>query len=260
MERAIAGGQTKLVAFVHAETSTGVLQPHAEIVRAAKAAGALVVVDCVTSLGGVPVAIDAWGVDAAYAGTQKCLGVPPGLSPVTFSAAALDRVAKRRTRCPSWYLDVQLLGTYWGGERVYHHTAPVNMVYALGAGLAQVLAEGLEERFARHRRIAAGFWRGLAVLGLECHVPEPLRLPQLTAIRVPDGVDELAARRSIREKHRIEIGGGLGPLKGRIWRVGLMGHGARTESVVRVLAAFGDVLAAAGRKADLAAALRAATS
>jgi alanine-glyoxylate transaminase/serine-glyoxylate transaminase/serine-pyruvate transaminase len=255
---AIRGGPTRLVAFVHAETSTGVLQQPRPIASAAREAGALVVLDCVTSLCGAQVQLDEWGIDAAYAGTQKCLSAPPGLSPVSFSARALERIAARRRKPPSWYLDVSLLGSYWGGERAYHHTAPISMVYALAAALDDVVQEGLEPRFLRHRDVAGALYRGLGALGLECLVPAALRTPMLTSVRVPEGVDELAARRLLRERHRIEIGGGLGTLKGRIWRIGLMGHGARLESVVRVLAALGDALAQQGRAADVAAAVRAA--
>jgi alanine-glyoxylate transaminase/serine-glyoxylate transaminase/serine-pyruvate transaminase len=258
MVAAIRGGATRIVAFVHAETSTGVLQPPAAILAAAADVGALTLLDCVTSLAGAPVDIDAWKVDAAYSGTQKCLGVPPGLSPVTFSAAALERIRRRRAKPPSWYLDVSLLGGYWGGERVYHHTAPISMVYALAAGLDEVLEEGLAARHRRHRDVADAFHRGLDALGLRCVVDAPLRTPMLTSIHVPDGIDDASARRLLRQRHRIEIGGGLGPWKGRVWRVGLMGHGARIASVVRVLTAFADVLTTAGKPADLAAALRAA--
>lgn len=256
--RAIRGGPTRAVAFVHAETSTGVLQPPREILAAAKAHGALTIVDCVTSLGGVDVSVDAWGVDAAYSGTQKCLSVPPGLAPLTFSDAAMARAKQRKQRSPSWYLDVNLLGAYWGGDRVYHHTAPVSMVYALAAGLDEVAEEGLEERQARHRSAAQALYRGLEPLGLVCLVPPAVRLPMITSIRVPDGVDEAAVRRHLLGQHRIEIGGGLGSLKGRIWRVGLLGSGARQGSVLRVLAGLGDALSAQGRRVDVAAALRAA--
>ena len=258
MVAAIRGGPTRLVAFVHAETSTGVLTDPEPIVTAAADVGALTVLDCVTSLGGTPVCIDEWGVDAAFSGTQKCLSVPPGLSPVTFSDRALEKITGRRTPTPSWYLDVGMLSGYWGGDRAYHHTAPISMVYALEAGLKQVHEEGLPARFARHESVAAALYRGLEVLGLDCLVPAESRTPMLTTALLPEGLDEVGLRRAIRERHHIEIGGGLGALKGRVWRIGLMGHGARTTSVLRVLAAIGDVLHEAGQPVDTAAALRAA--
>lgn len=255
---AVAGGPTRLVAMVHAETSTGVLTDPRPIAAAARAAGALLLLDCVTSLGGAPVELDAWGVDAAFSGTQKCLSVPPGLSPVALSDRALERIAARRSGPGTWYFDVSLLQGYWGGERTYHHTAPISMVYALAAGLREALAEGLEARFARHREVAEALYRGLEVLGLSCSVEAAHRTPMLTTVALPSGFDELTARRTIRQRHRIEIGGGLGPWAGRVWRIGLMGHGARLSSVLRVLAAIGDVLHEAGRTVDVAAALRAA--
>jgi alanine-glyoxylate transaminase/serine-glyoxylate transaminase/serine-pyruvate transaminase len=213
--------------------------------------------DCVTSLGGVPVEIDKWGVDVAFSGTQKCLSVPPGLSPVTFSARALQRIAERKTRVPSWYFDVGLLSGYWGGERAYHHTAPISMVYALASGLEQARREGLPKRFDRHRQVADSLYRGLEALGLQCLVPVGMRTPMLTTVLLPEGVDEAQLRKTIRDRHQIEIGGGLGSLKGRVWRIGLMGHGARLTSVSRVLAAMADVLAQAGVKLDPGAAMAA---
>lgn len=256
---AIQAGPTRLVAVVHAETSTGVLMDPTSIARAARDAGALMMLDCVTSLGGVPVKLDAWGIDAAFSGTQKCLSVPPGLAPLSLSERALERIAKRSSRPPSWYLDVGLLNGYWGGDRVYHHTAPVSMIYALAAGLRQVHEEGLELRFDRHREVAAALYRGLEPLGLGCLVASSERTPMLTTVSLPDGFDEATARRTIRDRHRIEIGGGLGSLKGRVWRIGLMGHGARMTSVTRVLTAMGDVLREAGHATDVSAAIAAAT-
>ena len=258
MIQAIRSGPTKVAAFVHAETSTGVLQPPREILQAAKAHGALTILDCVTSLGGVEVALDAWQVDASYSGTQKCLSVPPGLSPVSFSDAAMQKAKNRVTKSPSWYLDVNLLGGYWGGDRVYHHTAPISMVYGLAAGLDEVFEEGLEERRTRHRRVAEALWRGLEQLGLACLVASEIRTPMITSIRVPDGVDEIAVRKHLLSAHKIEIGGGLGTLKGRVWRIGLLGHGARMGSVLRVLSALGDALGAQGKRTDVGAALRCA--
>ncbi|MBK8979262.1 MAG: alanine--glyoxylate aminotransferase family protein [Planctomycetes bacterium] len=246
VRRAALAGPTRLVAFVHAETSTGVLQPTDGIVAAARDAGALVLADCVTSLGGVPVDVDAAGFDAAFSGTQKCLSVPPGLAPLTFGPRAMERVAARRAPPPSWYLDVAMLAGYWreGVQRAYHHTAPVAMVYALARGLDLVLDEGLAARWERHRQAAALLYAGLDELGLRCVVAPALRLPQLTTVAVPDGVDAEVVRRRLRDEHRIEIGGGLGAMKGRVWRIGLMGHGARPDVVRRLLAALRDVLAA----------------
>ncbi|MCA8942464.1 MAG: alanine--glyoxylate aminotransferase family protein [Planctomycetes bacterium] len=260
MAEAIAGGDTKVVGLVHAETSTGVLQPLAEIVGAARAAGALVVLDCVTSLGGVPVELDRLGVDAAYSGTQKCLSVPPGLAPLSFSERAFERIRSRAKPSTSWYLDAGLLSGYWGeGQRAYHHTAPISMIYGLAAGLDAALGEGLEERFARHADAAQRLHRGLEVLGLECLVPVELRTPMLTSVCVPDGVDELAVRKRLRQLHGIEIGGGLGSLAGRVWRIGLMGHGARPEVVQRLLAALGESLGSVGFRCDVGAAMSTAS-
>jgi alanine-glyoxylate transaminase/serine-glyoxylate transaminase/serine-pyruvate transaminase len=257
MADAIDAGATALVAVVHAETSTGVLQPIDEIAKITARAGALLVVDCVTSFCGVPVDLDRWGVDAAYSGSQKCLSVPPGLSPVSFSSRALDRVRARSGPPSSFYLDTGLLDAYWGEERVYHHTVPVSMIYGLAAGLDDVLEEGLSARHDRHRSAAQALYRGLEVLGLKCLVPTSQRTPMLTSVLVPDAVDEKAGRALLRERHRIEIGGGLGPLAGRIWRIGLMGHGARLSAVTRVIAGLADVLADAGVSVDLGASLRA---
>jgi len=257
MAKAIAAGDTKLVALVHAETSTGVLQPLPEIVAAAKQAGALMLLDCVTSLGGANVDLDALGIDAAFAGTQKCLSVPPGLAPLSFAEAALRKVADRTRPITSWYLDVNLLGAYWSSDRVYHHTAPVAMIYALAAGLDQVLAEGLENRIARHRQVAQDLYRGLEALGLSCLVEPSVRTPMLTSVLVPKGIDELEVRSKLRQRHNIEIGGGLGSLQGRIWRIGLMGWGASRNSVLRVISALGGELSAMGHACDLQAALEA---
>jgi alanine-glyoxylate transaminase / serine-glyoxylate transaminase / serine-pyruvate transaminase len=261
MIAAVRAGPTRVVAFVHAETSTGVLIDPAPIAAAAREVGALCVLDCVTSLGGTPVDIDGWGVDAAFSGTQKCLSVPPGLSPVTFSPRALERVAARARRPSTWYLDVGLLSGYWGGERVYHHTAPISMIFALRSGLEQMHAEGDDARFARHLDVAESLYRGLDVLGLGCLVPAEYRTPMLTTVALPDDIeDEAALRAVIRHESRIEIGGGLGPLVGRVWRIGLMGHGARPESVARVLTAIGDAFVSIGRDVDVAGALAAATT
>ncbi len=231
-----------LVALVHAETSTGAWQPVEEIARLAHEAGALVLLDTVTSLGGCPVEIDGWGIDASYSGTQKCLSCPPGLSPVTFSARAMARVASRHTPVRTWYFDLGLIGAYFGGERVYHHTAPVSMIYALSEALALVEEEGLEARFERHRANHGLLVEGAAALGLEPFVEEGKRLWMLNSIRVPDGSEEAGLRRALLERHGIEIGPGLGPLAGRVWRVGLMGESSRRANVERFLAAVSEEL------------------
>jgi alanine-glyoxylate transaminase/serine-glyoxylate transaminase/serine-pyruvate transaminase len=231
---AIERARPRLVAFVHAETSTGVHQPVPDIARVAREHGALVVLDCVTSLAGLPVCVDDWGVDAAYAGTQKCLSAPPGLSPVTLSERALARVRSRRSPVQSWYFDATLLDGYYGVERVYHHTAPVSSVLALAEALRLVDEEGLEARFARHREAARGLVSTLAPLGFEPLVEERHSLPMLTSLRLPDTATkagEAEIRRRLLDRHGIEVGGGLGKLAGAIWRVGLMGENARPESV-----------------------------
>jgi alanine-glyoxylate transaminase/serine-glyoxylate transaminase/serine-pyruvate transaminase len=247
--RAAGGKPFALLCAVHAETSTGALTDVAPLRGVADELGALLLADCVTSLGGLPVELDAWGVDAAYSGTQKCLGCPPGLAPVSFSRRAEERLRARKRPVQSWYLDLTLIASYWGTERVYHHTAPINMLYGLHEALRLALVEGLDARFARHARHARALWDGIAELGLELLAPESERLVPLTSIRVPAGVEEAAVRRHLLEREGIEIGGGLGPLKGRIWRIGLMGAGSTAENVARVLAALEQALGAQGYRA-----------
>src|SRR5262245_43658939 len=248
----------KLAALVHAETSTGAWQPLADAARVAHAHEALFLADCVTSLGGAPVEIDASEIDVAYSGTQKCLSCPPGLAPVTFGARALEALAARRTKVRSWYLDVTLLQQYWGEERVYHHTAPISMNYALREALRLVAEEGLAARFARHRLNHEALAAGLAPLGLSLAAEEGHRLPMLNAVTVPAGVDEARVRSRLLADDGIEIGGGLGPMKGRVWRIGLMGESSRRESVLSVLAALEVALAAEGHRVTPGAALAAA--
>jgi alanine-glyoxylate transaminase/serine-glyoxylate transaminase/serine-pyruvate transaminase len=231
IEDAVKETRPAIVAIVHAETSTGVENPIAGLADPIHDAGALLVVDCVTSLGGMPVEIDAWGVDAAYSGTQKCLSCPPGLSPVTLGDRAVAKLAARKTKVQSWYLDLSLVRAYWGQERAYHHTAPINMLYALHEAIAIVREEGLDARFARHRAAHEHLAASLGALGLDFVSEAGHRLPMLNAIVAPAGRDEAALRRALLEEHGIEIGGGLGDFKGRAWRVGLMGHGATTASV-----------------------------
>jgi len=242
VEEAVHRVRPRVVSFVHAETSTGVLQPVERIAASARRAGAFTVLDCVTSLAGLPLALDAWGVDAAYSGTQKCLSCPPGLSPFTLSDAALEHVRRRRHPVQSWFLDASLLAGYYGsGERVYHHTAPVSAVAALCQGLRRVDDEGMEARAARHREASRRLLEGLAPLGFEPLVEEPFRLPMLNAVRLPERVQrdgEAGLRRRLLEGHGIEVGGGLGKLAGRVWRIGLMGENARPGAVDRLLDAL----------------------
>ena len=241
MASAIGHVRPKAVAFVHAETSTGVLQPVEPIARAAKQADALLILDCVTSLGGIPVTLDAWGVDAAYSGTQKCLSCPPGLSPISFSPRAVESVLARKTKVQSWYLDVSMLSRYYGSERVYHHTAPISMIYAIAEALRVVEEEGMPAREARHRAAAAALIEALAELGFTPLVAEDVRLPSLTTLRLPERViaaGEARLRRRLLDEHNIEVGGGLGKLAGSVWRVGLMGENARKENVERLDAAL----------------------
>lgn len=237
-----ANPRARLLAVVHAETSTGVLQPLDDVGRHLQGTDTLFLVDTVTSLGGVPVDVDDRGIDVAYSGTQKCLSVPPGLAPVTLSERAVERLRSRKKKVQSWYLDLSMIRAYWGGERAYHHTAPINALYGLHEGLSAIIEEGLEARFARHRDLGGILQRGLQERGLELLVAEPYRLPQLTSVRVPAGVDEKAFRRSLLDRYAIEIGGGLGPLAGEIWRVGLMGDTCREETVVLFLGALDALL------------------
>ncbi len=245
MTDAIDRVRPKVVAFVHAETSTGVRQDPARIAAAARDAGALVVLDCVTSLAGLPVELDRWGIDAAYSGTQKCLSVPPSLSPVSFSERALEAVRARKTPVQSWYLDVGLLGGYFGGERVYHHTAPISSIYGLTEGLRVIDDEGVEARFARHTEAAKALVGALLPFGFEPLVDAPHRLPMLTSMQLPEAVTERGeadVRRALLLDHGIEVGGGLGALAGRIWRIGLMGENARVDRVERLATALEQVL------------------
>jgi alanine-glyoxylate transaminase/serine-glyoxylate transaminase/serine-pyruvate transaminase len=252
--------QPKLVAVVHAETSTGAWQPLEDIGRLAREAGALLLVDTVTSLAGCPVEVDAWGIDACYSATQKCLSCPPGLSPVTLSAAALEVVRRRRRKVQSWYLDLSLIGQYWGAERVYHHTAPITMIYALREALCIVDEEGLERRFVRHRTNHEALAAGLEAIGLRLAARAGHRLWMLNSVAIPDGVDDATVRRRLLGEHGIEIGGGLGPLRGRTWRIGLMGESSRRAHVLALLSALGDALDAEGFPVDPGAAIAAAES
>ena len=228
-----------IVAVVHAETSTGVCNPVADVGELVGPTGALYLVDTVTSLGGIAVTMDAWGSDVLYSGTQKCLSCPPGLAPVSFSDRAVKKLRARKSKVPNWYLDLTMIVNYWeGAKRVYHHTAPVNMLYGLYQALLCVLDEGLDNVYRRHQSAHEQLVAGLGQMGLDMLVDAECRLPMLNAVNVPEGVDEAAERKTLLDEHDIEIGAGLGPLAGRIWRIGLMGHTARPENVERFLAAL----------------------
>lgn len=245
--------------FVHAETSTGVLQPDVPTLTGmAHEAGAVVIADTVTSLGGVELLVDEWGIDVAYSGAQKCLSCPPGASPLTLSAEAFERIRSRREPARSWYLDVGLLESYWGEERSYHHTAPISNVYALREALRLVAEEGIEARWERHRRVAGALVAGVCGMGLRMLVEGDAWLPSLSAVRVPSGVDARRVTRRLLTERGIEIAGGLGDLAGRIFRVGCMGHGCRGGNVLRLVAALGAVLREEGAAVDVAAGLASA--
>ena len=238
----LRSGPVKAVALVHAETSTGAWQPIDDIGRLCRTHNALFIVDAVTSLGGVPVEVDRWGIDVCYSGTQKCLSCPPGLSPFTMSARALTTMKQRRTPCQSWYLDMGLIADYWAeGSRAYHHTAPISMLYALREALRLVEEEGLIARFARHQLNSGALVAGLTALGLAPLPPAGHRLPMLTCVTVPAHIDEAAVRAQLLQTFGIEIGGGLGPLKGKVWRIGLMGESSAEAHVLTLLNALEEI-------------------
>jgi alanine-glyoxylate transaminase/serine-glyoxylate transaminase/serine-pyruvate transaminase len=245
----------KVVAIVMAETSTGAWQPIEEISHLVHDVGALLLVDTVTALGGVPVEVDAWRIDAVYSGSQKCLSCPPGLAPVSFSDAAMAKIQARKEKVRSWYLDTTMLASYWSEDRVYHHTAPINMTYALHEALRLVLEEGLESCFSRHRRNHEALRAGLEALGMTFAAQEGHRLPQLNAVLIPDGVDDIAVRKGLLERFGIEIGAGLGAFKGKVWRIGLMGYASRANNVLLFLAALEQLLADQGHRFDAGAAV-----
>jgi alanine-glyoxylate transaminase / serine-glyoxylate transaminase / serine-pyruvate transaminase len=245
-QRLASIGGAKVVTVIHGETSTGVRQELAELARIAHAHGAVVIADAVASLGGVEFETDAWDVDVAYTGAQKCLSVPPGISPITFGPRALEAISKRSTPCQSWYLDLALNMTYWARPHAYHHTGPINLMYALHEGLRIIEEEGLERRIARCERIARGLWAGLEAMGLELLVAPEHRLSSLTTVKTPSGVDEARVRTHLMDRHGIEIAGGLGPLKGRTWRIGLMGTSCVPRNVELLLTALEGALRAQG--------------
>ncbi|HHY59536.1 MAG TPA: alanine--glyoxylate aminotransferase family protein [Clostridia bacterium] len=257
---AIKKDKFKVVGIVHAETSTGVKQPLEEIAKIAHDHGALFVVDCVTSIGGIPIEADKVGIDAAYAGTQKCLSAPPGLSPVTFNDRAVDVIMNRKTKVQSWYLDLSMIAKYWGGTtRVYHHTAPISSIYAIHAALRLIHEEGLENVFARHAKNGLALQKGLEAMGLKLVVENPdHRLPELTTVYVPEGIADAEVRSRLLHEYSIEIGGGLGVFAGKIWRIGLMGHSCRKRNVLLVLSALESILSGLGYKCEKGAAMAAA--
>ncbi|MGD9033049.1 MAG: alanine--glyoxylate aminotransferase family protein [Desulfobacteraceae bacterium] len=258
VEKAVKGKSPKVLAVVHAETSTGVCQPLEDLANLAKDCGALFLVDMVTSLGGMEVSLDRMGIDAAYSGTQKCISCPPGLSPISFGPKAMEVLENRKTPVVSWYLDMTMVQSYWGAERKYHHTAPINMIYGLREALRIIAEEGLEARFARHQVNHKALVAGVEAMGLSMLVPEKERLPMLNAVRIPEGADDLKVRKTLLGEFGIEIGGGLGDLAGKIWRVGLMGHASRPRNVFLFLSALETVLKGQGVKVN-AGALEAAS-
>jgi len=246
IDEALKGSRAKVVALVHAETSTGARQPLEEIGKIAHENGALLLVDAVTSLGGHPVNVAEWGIDACYSGTQKCLSCPPGLAPVTFSERAMDAVRNRKTKIGNWYLDMSLVAKYWSNEHTYHHTPPTSMIYALREALRLVQEEGLEDRFKRHELNHRALVAGLNAMGITMFVEEGNRLWSLNAACVPEGVDDAKVRGKLLNDFNIEIGGGFGALKGKIWRIGLMGYSSSKNNVLMFLAALENVLASEG--------------
>jgi len=257
VERALHESKAKAVAIVHAETSTGVLQPLEEISRVAKDHDALFLVDSVTSLGGCPLDVDNLGIDICYSGSQKCLNAPPGLAPITFNERAMEVVRNRRTKVQSLYLDISLIEKYWSEERAYHHTAPILMIYALREALRIVQEEKLERRWERHVKNSSALINGVEAMGLRMHPPEH-RLPTLNAIAVPEGVSDLDVRKDLLSRFNIEIGGGLGELRGRVWRIGLMGLNSSQANVMIVLSSLGRILRERGFRVDSGAGLQAA--
>ncbi|CAH9017827.1 pyridoxal-phosphate-dependent aminotransferase family protein [Candidatus Nitrosacidococcus sp. I8] len=252
---------TKVVAFVHAETSTGAQSDAKTLVEIAHRYGCLTIVDTVTSLGGSPVKVDEWKIDAIYSGSQKCLSCTPGLSPVSFSSRAVEKIKTRKTKTQSWFLDLGLVSSYWGGagKRAYHHTAPINALYGLHESLVILQEEGIEESWARHNRNHQILKAGIEAMGLSFIVDKPYRLPQLNAIKIPEGIDDAKVRTQLLQQYGIEIGAGLGDMAGKIWRVGLMGHSANLRNVLIFLGALEKILSDLGAKIEVGAATKAAS-
>jgi alanine-glyoxylate transaminase/serine-glyoxylate transaminase/serine-pyruvate transaminase len=258
IKSAVDKAKPKVVGIVMAETSTGARQPIEEISRIVHDGGSMLLVDTVTALGGIPIEVDVWGIDAIYSGTQKCLSCPPGLAPVSFNDRAMDVIKNRKTKVQSWYLDVSMLASYWGSDRVYHHTAPINMSYGLYEAVSIILEEGLESCFARHDLNHRALKAGLAAIGIVYAAQEGHQLPMLNAVRVPNGVDEAKVRSDLLNRFGVEIGAGLGAFKGKVWRIGLMGYGSRPANVYLVLSALEQLLAEQGHKFDHGASIAAA--
>lgn len=243
VKKALESCKPKLVAIVHAETSTGVLQPLEEISKMVHDAGALFLVDTVTSLAGVPVKVDEWGIDAVYSGTQKCISAPPGLSPVSFSSRSLEAMDSRKTKVQSWYLDLSMIRKYWtGAKRAYHHTGPVSMVYSIHEAMRMVLEEGLEARFARHKQNHEKLKEGLEAMGFEFLVAPEYRLPMLNAVKIPQGFDDAIVRSRLLNEYNIEIGAGLGDFAGKVWRIGLMGESSTQNHINMLLGALKHIM------------------
>ncbi|MGQ9492505.1 MAG: pyridoxal-phosphate-dependent aminotransferase family protein [Anaerolineae bacterium] len=258
VENALKKDKVKIVAIVHAETSTGILQPLGDIGRLAHEHGALFVVDTVTSLGGCPVKVDEWELDVVYSGTQKCLSCPPGLAPITFSPRAEQVLDARKSKVQSWYLDMTMLRRYWGQERFYHHTAPISMCYALREALRLIYEEGLEARWQRHALNHRALMSGLQAMGLQPFAQAGHWLPSLNAVRVPEGIQDMRVRGRLLQEYGIEIGGGLGKIKGQIWRIGLMGYNSTRKTVLVFLSALEAVLRGEGYPVPLGGAIAAA--
>ncbi len=242
VEAALRKKRARIVGIVQAETSTGVLQPIKEIAQIVHQQGGILIVDSVTSLGGIPVEVDKNEIDICYSCSQKCLGSPSGFSPISFGPRAIQIVESRESPAAGWYLDIQRLRKYWGPEHMYHHTASSPLVYALHESLRFIQEQGLSERIALHLKNARILWKGLEELGLSLFVPEPTRLPSLTTVRVPENVDDASIRKQLLEKYNIEISGGLGELKGKVWRIGLMGYSSRVENIQLLLSALKELL------------------
>ncbi|MBM3934335.1 MAG: alanine--glyoxylate aminotransferase family protein [SAR202 cluster bacterium] len=252
--------QVKLIATVHAETSTGVQQPLGDISRLAKQYGTLFMVDAVTSLGGTKVTVDAEGIDYCYSASQKCLGCPPGMSPVALSQRGRQAIKNRKQKPASWYLDLDLIARYWGPERTYHHTAPVSMILGLREALRMLVEEGVDNRIARHKRNAAALRAGVQALGLKLVVPEPHRLDQITPLWIPQGVDDGKVRNALLREYNIEIGRGLGQFSGKVWRIGLMGESSKSEYVLALLSALENILPRCGYEVPVGAGVSAASA
>ena len=252
-----AHDDARIVAMVHAETSTGAQSDVATLVKLAHQHDCLTIVDTVTSLGGTPVKVDEWGIDAIYSGSQKCLSCTPGIAPVSFNERALEKVRDRQTKVQSWFMDLNLVMGYWGegAKRAYHHTAPINALYALHEALLILKEEGLEEAWARHRKNHLALRAGLEAMGLSFIVKEPDRLPQLNAVTIPAGVDDASVRSRLLNEYNLEIGAGLGALAGKVWRIGLMGHASRAENILLCVGALESVLGDMGAEINTGVAL-----